>query len=375
MLRGDDRFIFQIFFNYLSNTNDLINMQIKYGEIVVEADYSTSSLQNYQDELAELLTNYQKSSSREDLHELVTLGKKAYKFFYNKLPECDKKVLNHVVRDSSHGHNSIICQVYFPINFTFPVSLLYVDSSDKDYDDKISVYSGFLGNRLSIRKRFIRKGKDSKKNNLFNINDRDESVRVLHAIDKSISNHKEEEKIFENDGFFDTIKVHSKNDLLKHWANRNYPEILHFTSHYGYDEKSEDYFVSLSNDDLFVRDVISSIDSLERKPLIFLNGCRGGVSKQRRAFNIIYELVPKHSIGFITTMHNTDHDVAYEMAKEFYEGFLGGRSLIDALEKAKIKVMFSESLNQKLTGLGAITYGLWEVSPSLLIRRQTTYGY
>ena len=347
-------------------------MHFSADNIWGKAKYNIKTLSVYQNKLPRLLQKYQKDPTYERLFELVRVSREAYEHFCSGINNpIDFRNWNNIIRDSRSGHNKIICDVTFPEDFTFPLSLLYTGSNNYNKTDKSNIYRYFFGNNFSIRKKFERDIDDRNSRMVKRVNLISDKIKVLHGIDSKITNYKKEVKVFTR---YKNVKFnHSFNpaDFVDKWSDKDYPEILHVTTHLKYDENSEKYYLTFDNDRLYFDKIKYELNlkSIDRVPFVFLNTCSGGISNYKRAFSVVYDLAPRFSLGFIVTMHNVSHDLAFRVAKEFYESFFDEFNLVDSLERAKRKIIFEKIHDNKSSGLGAITYNIWEAKAELRIRK------
>ena len=333
------------------------------------------------------------SAKKSNLISLAEEGFKAYKEFIYQLkkvhdgPDFYNKIWQKEIANKKNDSPLEVLFLYSVFDgINFPLGLFYIPSVNwenrdfdiKDYLIKLrpeEIVTGFLDFKSIIitmkrNNAFARLNLEDYSNNLKGLVDSDNGgemlPRVLHGYDSNLERANSEIDYWKSVQEVKEYVTGSRFDLCNIWFDNPNPRIIHFTSHLNYNEELG-YNLSLCNgeslDFEYFRQQINGRNSLIIKPLVFINSCRAGYPENNNFHNeIIEELFPNFSRGFVAPIHAVSDLAAYEFAVEFYNNFIKNNFPIwFSFNQAK-KALFKE---EKYEILG---YGLWNVESTLIFK-------
>lgn len=367
-----------------ARNGDDLHLQIR----VENQGHSNDILLSYQDffgrkmKIAELLENFIRSKSKEDLLELAALCFDTFDQIDRKLKEqtdqsfyrsiWKKQVIGNygpMPARGSGGQGKIqhkILEAVFPDGFSFPVGMLFSWYPDpakcENYSipDLLQLFFDFRFriihtiDPLEFKEAVTTYQGPLKKNG---------RIAGIHAFDSRLSVMDKETGCWKVDPAISRTQVTDKKQLLETWKNPPAPQLILFSTHYDTDEIHSFNFslgnTGFSNHDLYnIRHKIKN----EERAFFFLNCCKTG-SIGLYNFNTVFNhLYPEFSQGFITTEFDLRSLDAGHFPEKFFDIFIREKQyILDAFKKTKLYLM----LNTEEPQYCALGYSLWLVRPDL----------
>ncbi len=363
-------------------STDMISIRIRiaYNTTSGEIRLNKKDFFNWQKQLTDCLFDF--VNSNYDKAKLKALAEEGYVAFRNIETHFDsdrdfkdqwqKQFLGHYsnkkrIKVIEEVHDKKKLHIRFPKGYSFPFGLLFT-TDPKQINWKKTTVSKIIIHFFDLKFK-IWNGFDESTSpgsvvlpDMF-LKDNPSQIKVIHAINNTLET-KTEESSWELDSNIVPFKVYQTSDLLHNWHIENYPRIIHFSSHYNFDgTKAPPYALTLSNGDVFnIRDLVTYRKSPpNKKAFFFLNACDSGTIQDAGYTDVLTDLFPKYSLGFIATAYSILDKSAGGMPKKFYEIFIQeGKNIFDSFIESKHYLILSR---QQYSALG---YLIWQVNPNLL---------
>jgi len=271
---------------------------------------------------------------------------------------------NIVIREAQDKRN---VHMIFPKGYSFPFGLLFTKDPNKINFKKTPISEiivHFFDLKFRIRNSFNEEDfADGLAITDVSLKDAlTQEIKVIHAINDEFTT-KIEESCWGFDSQISPVFVYRTKDLLSSWHKKEFPRIIHFSTHYKFfAQQSPSYQLTLSNKDGFSKEDLNKYGKPvpPKKAFFFLNACRSGSIQSLGYTDVLTDLFPNYSLGFIATLYDLLDASAGNMPQKFYEIFIQqGKNIFDSFIESKRYLILSR---KEYSALG---YLIWQVNPNL----------
>ncbi len=379
VLRTPSGFGFKLVFNYENDSNSPV-VEFTLSEILTQQETLKKYLEEFQEKIEKCRVariSYTKNKEViKSLRNLAQYSYEIYDYFRNGIKKNSPGLHKLWIQEfeNRNWRNNLFekqLNIYFPFGITFPFGLYFVkDPEQINWEiGKLNIHEiikYFLDFRAQIINRFhkdeILNGRPLNIENIPLKPNRKSQIYILHGIDDKLE-HKLEKDSWKIDKYISPKEiVKTKQDLKSKLLPNKFPRIIHFSSHFYYDEKESLHKLTLSNNDTVTKIDLGRLEKLntdQNPALFFFNSCDSGISIIGEKTGFIEELYPEFALGFITTMFEVNDKVAGLFANKFYQNFFNGRNLINSIYSSKRELIIDHGM------YSVIGYNTWQVNPEL----------
>ncbi|SDH01149.1 hypothetical protein [Chitinophaga filiformis] len=378
----------QFKFSRVPGESDKIKLQIIYLNNQTKPIYMyKSDILNKRTKLSDHLAQFIKTRQKRDLFDLAYIGYDIFKKIDDALKSQDarfynvtwkKDILNNI-NDTTKSLTKVqksnkILEAVFPADFSFFVGLLFPREPDKQEWTDYST-NELLQLFFDFRFKIINNIDPSEYEGGIYLADaplkKGGTLKVIHATDSEMYTSPLEKKSLNHDPDIVIHVVDKRSDLIEFWKNKEHPRLILFSTHYS-ESDSERFSFKLTHDD-FTNHHLIRIGEIpdDQKALLFLNCCKTANVPFSGFSNVLTDLYPNYSLGFITTGFDLRGPDADAFPDTFHRIFMQENMMIlDAFVKTKNYLVF-----QSTTPLyAAFGYMLWQVVPHLTYVKKSLRG-